>query len=69
MDYTGEEEREEICIPLVKSERTTENVTVPLMILTFQEFFDMGNTLPSAFNGTEIPDEAECKSISFTITI
>ena len=47
---------------LSKTEPLTENVTVPLMAYTYEEFYGMGMTLPSEFDSVSIPDAAECES-------
>lgn len=67
LDYISNEEDAVAKVVVVVSESNSPNITVPLTVLSFTEFKDLGKTLPSGFDSLIIPDEAECKHACINI--
>ena len=64
LDYAANEGDRMATILLTKLGATTENLTVPIMALSFDEFYnDMGRKLSDKFDDVAIPDPAECKTL------
>jgi len=62
VDYVGYEKDGQSTILLTSLGPITKDFTVPLMILSFEEFFtQMGRNLSDQFDSVVIPDPAECK--------
>ena len=64
LDYVANEEEQQAVVLLTQLEAITENLTVPIMAITFQEFFGSGRTLPTDFDLVNLPDPAECKLLA-----
>lgn len=61
LDYVSNEGDAMAKVVLSVSDSGSQNVTIPLVVVSFDEFFRvMGKTLPSEFT-MDLPDEAECK--------
>lgn len=63
LDYLAREVDGVARVILSRLDPSTEDVTLSLMAVRFDEFFvDMGRNLSSEFDQVSIPDPAECKS-------
>ena len=62
-DYVANERDLQARIILTKLESTTEDVTVAVRLVTFEEFQLLNRTLPSTITEAIIPDPAECELI------
>lgn len=62
LDYVSYEKDGQARVLLTKSGPTTKNLTVPLLVLSFEEFYiEMGRNLSDKFIDVNIPDPAECE--------
>lgn len=61
MDYVAHEGEGQITVLLTKLEATTENITVPVTLVTFEEFEKLNREFESVNSIVQIPDAAECK--------
>lgn len=51
----------QVRIRVTKREQTTENLTILIMALSFDEFNRTVKHLPDEFDGIVLPDPAECE--------
>ena len=61
VDYSVSEGNGKAVVLVTQAEPITENLTVPIVAITYEEFFGSGRTLPSDFDDVELPNPAECK--------
>jgi hypothetical protein len=64
LDYLAFEKDGQAQVTLVQEGEITENLTVPIIAVTFGNFFESGRTLTDDFNSMTLPDPAECKHCS-----
>jgi hypothetical protein len=64
LDYLALEGDGQARVVLVQTEEITENLTVPIVAVTFGNFFGSGRTLTDHFDDMTLPDPAECKHYS-----
>ena len=60
VDYSVSEGNGKAVVLVTQAEPITENLTVPIVAITYEEFFGSGRTLPSDFDDVELPNPAEC---------
>lgn len=61
LDYLAIEGSGQARVLVILSEPITENLTVPVMAISFADFFGAGRNLTEHFDDVTIPDPAECK--------
>lgn len=61
LDYLSREGDGFARVVITQSEPITENFTIPIMAVSFQDFYGAGRTLTEHFGDVGIPDPAECK--------
>lgn len=61
IDYVSSEEGGRARVLLTQSGPMTENITVPVQAVSFQQFFGAGRTLSTQFDDLKLPNPAECK--------
>ena len=68
LDYAANEgDGKAAVLVMTQAEPIKESITVPIMAITFEEFFGSGRTLPTDFDLVDLPDPAECKYIAACI--
>ena len=64
LDYSANEGDAMATVVLVVSESSSQPVTIPIIVMSFDEFFRVRNrTLPNSFDTVDLPDEAECEHL------
>ena len=61
LDYRGLEGEGQVRVLVTQSEPLTENLTIPIMAVSFGDFFGSGRTLTEHFDDVDLPDPAECE--------
>ena len=62
LDYVANEGDTMARLVLIVSESSSQYITIPLILKSFDEYFNVdNNTLSSIFDSVDLPDEAECE--------
>lgn len=61
LDYLSREGDGQARVILTHSGTTTENLTIPVMAISFGDFYGAGRNLTDHFDSVRLPDPAECK--------
>ncbi len=69
VDRTFNEGNKEATVLVTKSGLLPQDLVVPLMALSFDEYYALGIPLSDEFNTMNFPDPAECKYTTYVLYI